>query len=204
MCLVRQEKSGQFIPFLRNIMVPLMFDKTPRFRLPRKLLHYFHLSCSISVWNLHDSGVREAIRGRWLCRRLLPSPQRDRQEWFPVLLLLLLLTEKIKLRILLEERRPLGISLSFAHVSVSASSFTLLSHSLRLNLSRVLYSLLSFSPPLPFPSFVLFSHSLCLYSTRVSLPFHLLPKFLSLLPCLVPLPHSLHSKCPGQPMLQHS
>lgn len=43
---------------------------------------------------------------------VLLSPLRDRQEWFPVLLLLLhLLTEKIKSRIVQEERKPLGISL---------------------------------------------------------------------------------------------
>lgn len=87
---------------------------------------------------------------------------------------------------------------SFTSVSVSASSFTLLSHSLRLNLSWLLYSLLSFSSSFPFPSFVLFSHSLCPYSTRVSFPFHLHPKFLSLLSYLVTL---IHSTNPGPPML---
>lgn len=87
---------------------------------------------------------------------------------------------------------------SFTSVSVSASSFTLLSHSLRLNLSWLLYSLLSFSSSFPFPSFVLFSHSLCPYSTRVSFPFHLHPKFLSLLSYLVTL---IHSTSPGPPML---
>lgn len=87
---------------------------------------------------------------------------------------------------------------SFTSVSVSASSFTLLSHSLRLNLSWLLYSLLSFYSSFPFPSFVLFSHSLCPYSTRVSFPFHLHPKFLSLLSYLVTL---IHSTSPGPPML---
>lgn len=162
-----------------------------------------HLSCRTLVRNPPDVGVREAIRGRLLFRLVQPSPRRDGQEWFPVLFLLLflLLTHKIKRSTLPEERKPLGFSLTY--VSVSASSFTPSSHSLGRNLSRVLYSLLSYSRSSPFPSFVLFSHSLCPYSARVSLPFHLLPRFRSLLPYLVSLLHTLHSKCTGQPMLLH-
>lgn len=63
-----------------------------------------HLMCGISVRNLHDSGVREAMRGRWLCRLILLSPQRDRREWFPVLLLPFPLSKKIKSWIALKKK----------------------------------------------------------------------------------------------------
>lgn len=93
--------------------------------------------------------------------------QRDRQEWFPVLLF----SEKIK-RILLEERKPLGISLS---VFRSGVSFCLLLH-----------SLVSFSQAELLPgSYILFYHSLCPYpflvlSSSLILFALILQEFLSL------------------------
>lgn len=72
-----------------------------------------HLTCRISLFTKFAcflvSGRQSEEDRRFL---VLLSPLRDRQEWFPVLLLLLhLLTEKIKSRIVQEERKPLGISL---------------------------------------------------------------------------------------------
>lgn len=142
-------------------------------------------------------GVRKAIRGRQTLScppisterqtRVVSSPPPPPSHW-----------ENKKQDSARRKETLRDFTPSFTSVSVSASSFTLLSHSLRLNLSWLLYSLLSFYSSFPFPSFVLFSHSLCPYSTRVSFPFHLHPKFLSLLSYLVTL---IHSTSPGPPML---
>lgn len=142
-------------------------------------------------------GVRKAIRGRQTLScptisterqtRVVSSPPPPPSHW-----------ENKKQDSARRKETLRDFTPSFTSVSVSASSFTLLSHSLRLNLSWLLYSLLSFYSSFPFPSFVLFSHSLCPYSTRVSFPFHLHPKFLSLLSYLVTL---IHSTSPGPPIL---
>lgn len=76
--------------------------------------------------------VRKAIRGRQPLFLVLPFPPRYRQEWFPVLLLLVhLFTEKLKSRRVREERKPAGISLHLSllcqFLSPPSLSFLILS-----------------------------------------------------------------------------